>query len=84
MRERVSHRRDTTDYQRLSKIKKLQDSESSKESRKQSRLKELHENMLNKLKKDLEIVNDPLEIDRIKDAIKYQEKILESLEKIKE
>jgi hypothetical protein len=40
--------------------------------------------MLNKLKKNLEIVNDPLEIDRIKDAIKYQEKILESLEKIKE
>jgi hypothetical protein len=72
------------EYIRLSRLKKLHDSESSKENMKISRLKELHESMLKTLKENLKIADDPLEINRIKDAINYQEMTLESLEKMKE
>jgi hypothetical protein len=71
-------------YNRLSNLKEILDNESSKENIRLSRLKDLHENMLSMLKENLKIADDPLEINRIKDAIKYQEMTLKSLEKIKE
>jgi hypothetical protein len=46
-----------------------------------SRLRELHERMLEALRGNLKNTDDPSESDRIRDAIKYQERTLASLGK---
>jgi hypothetical protein len=46
-----------------------------------SRLRELHERMLETLRGNLKNTDDPSESDRIRDAIKYQEMTLASLGK---